>query len=124
MPKYQVYFLGIVVVIVLFINGCVIAKAPFVPPKGGIVTMMKAPLQIEFPEKGVGYSSTSGSASTLYVHDPIFTGMSFAWNACSIKEATQNGKLTNVEYADYECFQVLGIFGKTTVKVYGTPCTQ
>jgi len=56
----------------------------------------------------------------MYFHDPILTGMSFAWDDCSIEEAARNGKIKTVHYADYKWFSVLGIVCKTTVTVYGT----
>ena len=102
----------------LLFAGCVSVKAPFSPP-GGLFTSVKAPLQVEFPEGGVACAAASGSASSLYFHDPLITGASFAWDDCSMQAAAREGRLASVSYADYECCQVLGIFGKTTVTAYG-----
>ncbi len=107
------------VALTLLLSGCANVKAPFRLPRGVIVTSVKAPLQINLPEHGATIVTESGSASSMYFHDPILTGMNFAWDECSIEEAARNGNIRNVHYADYSWFCVLGIFGKTTVTVYG-----
>ncbi|OQA31048.1 MAG: hypothetical protein BWY57_02527 [Betaproteobacteria bacterium ADurb.Bin341] len=106
--------------VTLLLSGCASVKAPFVPPSAGIVTTFSAPLQFNFGEDGAAVVAESGSASSMYFHDPILTGMSFAWDDCSIEEAARNGKIKTVHYADYKWFSVLGIVCKTTVTVYGT----
>lgn len=93
-------------------------KAPVIPPMGGIFTNVKAPLSIDYDKTNANPSKT-GTAHTLYVRDPILTGQSFAWQSCSIADAAANGGISTVEYADYEHFSVLGIFGKFTVIAHG-----
>ena len=101
----------------LFLASCATPRSKFVPPMGGIVTQVKAPLTTDL--EGIEIKDTSGSVSSLYFHDFIFTGLSFAWDDCSIEKAAQAGNLKSVEYADYESFSILGFFGKTTVTAYG-----
>ncbi len=38
---------------------------------------------------------------------------------CSITSAMSNGKMTTVNYADWDKFSVLGIYNTKTLKVYG-----
>ncbi len=38
---------------------------------------------------------------------------------CSITQAMANGKMTAVNYADWDKFSVLGIYNTKTLKVYG-----
>ncbi len=101
--------------------GCIQYRAPFKPAQGAIFTGIKAPLQTNFKQATV--YATSGSVSSLYVHDILITGLDFAWDDCSIQKAAANGGLAHVEYAEYEMMQVLGVFGKMTVRAYGPPVT-
>jgi len=45
--------------------------------------------------------------------------MDFAFQECDIASAAQDGSLVSVDYADYEYFQVFGIFGTMKVRAYG-----
>lgn len=105
----------------LFLTGCanMMMSAQFSPPKGFIVTSVSAPLQLNYSEDGAKVTEASGTASSYYIHDILLTGMTIAWDECSIDEAARNGKIRNVHYADYSSLIVLGIFGKTTTTVYG-----
>jgi hypothetical protein len=47
------------------------------------------------------------------------TGIGFASGDSSIKAAAANGSITKIEHVDYHTTSVLGIWGKTTVTVYG-----
>ena len=100
-------------------SGCIQYRAPFMPPGGILFTKVKVPLQTEFTAGGAAYSRTAGAISSFYFHDPIVTGLSVAWDDCSVAAAAKKGRLVRVDYADYEFFHVLGIFGKMTVHVYG-----
>ena len=102
--------------ILMAFTGCVSYTAPFSPPNG-MVTALSAPLQTEFDSTQV--YRTKGEASTLYFHDPILTGMSFAWDDCSVTRAARNGNLAQVAYADYHVLAILGVFGKMTITAYG-----
>ena len=121
MATRQTGFLILSAVAVLLTAGCgTPLKAPFTPPCGIIVTSVKAPLQYNFHEGGKAYAKAYGEASSLFFQ---YYG-SFAWDDCSVEKAARNGGLTNVSYADYETVMILGIFGKTTVRAYGTRTEQ
>ncbi len=107
------------VAVALLLSGCANVRAPFKLPRALVVTSFQAPLQLNLPEGGAAVNAASGSASSLFLQDIIFTGMNFAWDDCSVEEAARNGNIRNVQYADYSWLCVLGIFGKTTVTVYG-----
>ncbi len=100
-------------------SGCVAPKSEFVPPGGALFAYYKAPLLVYFDDAAV--SRNSGDASASYFHDPIFTGLDFAWDGCSLDTAVQNGQFNRVGSADYSFFNVLGIYAKTTVHVYEAP---
>ena len=89
------------------VAGCL--SAPFQPP-GGVVSVTKAPLSTE-GNWDVG--SRKGEASSFSV-----LGL-YASGDCSIATAAQNGGLKKIGHVDYEYFNVIGIWQKATVIVYG-----
>ncbi len=117
MAKRQTGFLILSAVTALLMAGCV--KAPFSPPFGGVVTSVRVPLQYEFKDGGTPCATASGSVSSWFVQWPFYPTVSIAADDCSIQKAARDGGLSSVSYADYEYFQVLGVFGKTTVRAYG-----
>ena len=116
MNKLTAAFLGVSLVI---IAGCASPRAEFAPPPGILYTSYKAPLLIDYNEAPVG--NQKGSANAQYFHDLILTGLNFSWDDCSIKQASGNGQITKVGTADYEFFNILGIYAKTSVHVYNAP---
>ena len=103
----------------LVFSGCASPKSEFVPPGGALFASYKAPLLVHYDDASV--NRNSGDASASYFHDPIFTGLDFAWDDCSLNAAVQNGHFNKVGSADYSFFNVLGIYAKTTVHVYEAP---
>ena len=103
----------------LVFSGCASPKSAFVPPGGVLFTSYKAPLLVSFDDATV--SKNSGEASASYFHDPIFTGLDFAWNDCSLDTAVSDGRFSRVGSADYSFFSILGIYAQTTVHVYEAP---
>lgn len=103
----------------LVFSGCASPKSAFVPPGGVLFTSYKAPLLVSYDDAAVGRKS--GEASASYFHDPIFTGLDFAWDDCSLDTAVSDGRFSRVGSADYSFFSVLGIYAKTTVHVYEAP---
>jgi len=89
------------------LSGCL--SAPFQPP-AGMVSVTKAPLSTE-GNWTVG--SKRGEASSFCV-----LGL-YAAGDCSISAAARNGGLKKIYHSDYEYFNVIGIWQKTTVIVYG-----
>jgi len=121
MAAHQTGALAVLVTALALSTGCIRMRAPFQPPSGALLTSISVPLQTEFGPNGVPNSMYKGSASSMYFHDFLFTGMNFAWDDCSIAKAVMNGRIETVTHADYEFFHVLGIFGRMTVHAYGTP---
>jgi len=103
----------------LVIAGCAAPKSAFVPPGGILFTSYKAPLLVSYDDAKV--STKCGDASANYFHDFLLTGLSFAWNDCSLDAAVAEGELKKVGAADYSFFSILGIYAKTTVHVYEVP---
>ena len=65
-------------------------------------------------------TAATGSSSTLFVCVPFTYGaLSFAWDDASVKTAAAKGGVGKVQYADYEFFNVIGVYQKTTVVVEG-----
>lgn len=91
-------------------------KSEFVPPGGILFSSYKAPLLVTFDNAAI--SKRDGEASASYFHDPIITGLDFAWDKCSLNAAVNDGGFNRVGSADYSYFNILGIYAKTTVHVY------
>ena len=101
--------------VMLLLQGCVSApNAPFVPSTGAFYTEIKAPLSLEYDNQKV--IKTYGQATTTHVAYYI---LSFAIGDASLNKAIKDGILKNAEYADYEWFSILGIYGKLKVNVSG-----
>lgn len=87
--------------------GCL--SAPFQPPSG-MVSVTRAPLSTEGNWKVGAKKGEASSASVLGL---------YAWGDCSIMEAARNGGLSQIGHVDYEYVNVIGIWQKVTVIVYG-----
>ena len=99
--------IGFAALLAIGVAGCL--SAPFQPP-GGVVSVTKAPLSTE-GNWDVG--SKKGEASSFSV-----LGL-YASGDCSIATAAHNGGLKKIGHVDYEYFNVIGIWQKATVIVYG-----
>ena len=93
----------------LAIGGAGCLSAPFQPPSG-VVSVTTAPLSTE-GNWDVG--SKKGEASSFSV-----LGL-YASGDCSIATAARNGGLKKIGHVDYEYLNVIGIWQKATVIVYG-----
>ncbi|MHC4471261.1 MAG: TRL-like family protein [Planctomycetota bacterium] len=94
------------------LSGCAgMVHAPIVPPPGLIYSGFKAPLDGDMDPTVKG--SKTGSAYTECILGWV------AWGDASVHTAASNGGLTKVHHADYEMFNVLGVYSKFTVRVYG-----
>jgi hypothetical protein len=89
--------------------------APVVPPIGGAVTMIKAPLQVDFndPQTPV-VSPRTGSSKTRYLR---VYWISIAWGDGSLDKAAAG--MQKVHYADYEFLNVVGVYQEMTFHAYG-----
>jgi len=88
------------------------------PPVGLIFTHYKAPLTTEFERTKVCSKSGTADTSMLDIRNP-WVPLDFAWQDAAIATAAANGRITKVEYADYEVFSILGIYVRFKVTVYG-----
>ncbi len=101
----------------LLLNGCIVAfRTPVMAPQGVLFSRTRMPLTVNYGDTPV--CRDSGSATSCYLYEPV-TGLTFAWNSCSIEAAARAGGLSSVHYADYELMHVLGVFGRVTVTAYG-----
>lgn len=97
-------------------------SAPLKPPPGMIFTSIKAPLDHSFNKGGQATEAKglkSGNSEAQYIMIPLFFNPSFAFGEADTKTAAQNGNLSEVAFADYDIFNVLGIYIKTTVTAHG-----
>lgn len=95
---------------ILTMTGCI--HAPFVPPTGTAYNNYKAPLDVDFENTDMS-GMKKGSAKTVSLLGLI------AWGDASSQTAARAGGISTIQHADYEYLNVLGIFQKTTVIVYG-----
>ena len=95
---------------VFSLTGCI--RAPFVPPQGYAFSQTKAPLDVDFNNTQIA-GMNRGTAEVINI-----LGL-FSFGDASAKAAAENGRISTIVHADYEHFNILGIFQKTTVIVYG-----
>jgi hypothetical protein len=125
----RVVFAALAALVVAGVTGCAspaaglsraaagLHDAPVIPPPGSIVSIYKAPLQVDFNDPSTpAVSPRSGMSETQYVRIP-FLYLSFAWGDGSLEKATAG--MQKVHYADYELFNVLYIYQKLTVHASG-----
>lgn len=99
--------------IALGLSGCAFGpKAPFQPAYAGCFNNTVAPLSTEYANTPVA-GLRKGEASAVNI-----LGL-FAFGDCGLRAAAEEGGLKVVSFADYANFNVLGIYQKTTVTVYG-----
>ena len=112
MIKSSVHMLSLFIIaaMVLSLTGCI--TAPFVPAVGVAYSQFSAPLDVDFQNTDMA-GMKQGKAETLAIFRLV------AWGDCSSQAAAQNGGITKIVHADYEFFNVMGIYQKTTVIVYG-----
>ena len=91
------------------LGGCVVA--PVVPPIGIAYTNFQAPLQTGFNDTKV--SSKSGSSESMSILGLVSLG------DASTKAAADNGGVKTITHADYEFFNVLGVYQRYRTVVYG-----
>ena len=100
------------ILIITIFSGCAgYVSAPFSPPPGLLFSQYKAPLDVDFDKTTLGTKEGKAESTSIL-------GL-FAFGDCSTQTAAKNGQLTTINHADYEMMNVLGIFSKTTVIVYG-----
>lgn len=107
---FQVFALGLLTLFMVFTTGCAI-RAPYVPPTGLVFSDIKAPLDIEHNSTDIG--TKQGKAESISILGLIALG------DASNATAARNGNIRTIKHADYQYFNVLGIFQKATVVVHG-----
>lgn len=81
-------------------TGCLVA--PVIPPVGIVYSDLKAPLDYDQEESAVG--TKAGTAQTESVLGLV------AWGDASIQTAAANGNIATLTGADYEYFNILGVY--------------
>jgi hypothetical protein len=99
---------------------CSAHRTSVVPPGGFLFAHYKAPLTSNHAgaPTGAGVSKTS-SSQTKFLWIPLNAGLSFSWDDAAVAQIAGNAGMSSVAYADYEFFNVLGIWQTFTVHVYG-----
>jgi hypothetical protein len=110
MRKIRFLLITVLVTVIFSMTGCV--TAPFVPPSGMVFTQFTAPLDVDFQNTDMS-GVKKGTADTINI-----LGL-FAFGDASSQAAAQEGGIAKIVHADYEYLNVLGIYQKTTVVVYG-----
>jgi len=103
-------FLPLILLSVLC-SGCYVWNAPVQPPGGLFLTQYTAPVTTEFQGTPVG--GKHGQAVSPLIFPDV------AWGDASIQEAARDGQITEIHYVDYDLLEVLGIYAKMTINVYG-----
>ena len=100
---------GLLIICSIGLTGCLVA--PVVPPIGFAFTDIQAPLDIDYDPTVVdGEVGISESISILGL---------IAIGDASAKTAAHDARITTIEHADYEYFNVLGVFQRYRTVVSG-----
>ena len=94
-------------VVMALVSGCIVA--PFQPPMGA-VSIVNAPLSTE---GDFSASTKCGKSTAVNILGIVSTG------DCSIGAAVKSARLKKINHIDYGYLNIIGIFQKTTVYVYG-----
>lgn len=92
------------------IAGCY--STPVMPPGGWAIANIKAPLSADNFKVSVETTKTGLAMVENYL------GL-ISIGDCSIETAAKQGGIKTIEYADYEYFNVLGVYQKFTIKLHG-----
>ena len=91
------------------LTGCM--TAPVVPPLGMAFSEIKAPLDIDYTSSDV--TGKSGVAESMSVLGLVAIG------DASANAAAKAGGINTINHADYEYFNVLGVYQRYRTVVYG-----
>ena len=119
----RIFLIFILIISFVGTTGCatfVNYETQVVPMRAGLIENFSAPLMTNFNNTNVGKGNIKAtSKKTLYFHDMLLTGMSFAWDNVSIPEIARKGGIKHVTYADYEVLNILGVYAQFQINVYG-----
>ena len=90
--------------------------APVVVPQGSLFQQTKAPLTYKTPFKVGG---KVGQSSVSYLGYPMNPILSLSIGDGSIESAAESAGITTIEHVDYEKMNILNVFTRMTVIVYG-----
>lgn len=93
----------------LLLAGCLVA--PVMPPTGAVYTDYRAPLDWDQEESTVG--PRTGVSQSTSILGLIATG------DASIQAAARNGNISSAKGADYEYFNVLGVYQRYRTVLHG-----
>lgn len=100
--------------------GCACPNTEVIPPQGGLVTYVKAPLTTQFNGNPCGADKKFSESQTfLFCPWPLTGSLNISAGDSKIKEIAGRGGIDQVSYADYEFLSILGIYAQFTVNVYG-----
>lgn len=85
--------------------------APVIPPQGGIVTVVKAPMDTDVEQTNMG--NKIGNASSISILGLV------AFGDCSVTTAAKNGGLSKINQVDYKYINILFVFQKFQTIAYG-----
>jgi len=112
MSKYAMGCLLFCMVGAMLVSGCAAGMStpagPMAPTPGIMFADIKGPLVVG--DGAVGKTGTSECVS--------FLGL-VAMGDASYETAMKNGQITKINHADFHMFNILGLYAKTTVTVYG-----
>ena len=93
-------------------TGCAIGYfAPVIPPTGGLVSIISAPLDTDAENTKLG--SKEGESSCHNILGLV------AFGDCSVYSAARDGGLTTVNHIDYKYLNILCIYQCFTTVAYG-----
>jgi hypothetical protein len=113
------------------LGGCVAGSGMGVtPPEGFIYTHYRAPMRCSLEESGGVPCERDSKTGTSSVHGfmvwypsttpPFLHRLLVAeWGDTALDDAARSAGITTIYYADYELLEVLGIYKRATVHVYG-----
>ncbi len=105
----KLLLLAVLVFGAIGLNACLVA--PVIPPVGLAYSNLQAPLDIDYHASPVvGKHGTSESMAILGL---------VALGDASAATAAQNGGIKTIDHADYEYFNVLGVYQRYRTVVYG-----
>ena len=91
------------------LTGCY--SAPVIPPMGMAYANIQAPLDVDYDNTSV--PSKSGVAESMSILGLVAMG------DASAATAAANGNIDTITHADYEFFNVLGVYQRFRTVVYG-----
>jgi len=94
--------------LVVLLAGCF--TAPVIPPTGLVYSNYKAPLDPDVQGSSLGKTGKAGAMSILGL---------VALGDCSTEAAAQDAGISTVTHADYQFFNILGVYQQFTTIVYG-----